>query len=459
MLRRAGRSAALRSAVLLAAALVVIGLLVYLVDSHRQRQATDRELADISRIVDDVTDPPPGMALALRSPNGTVSLSANAPPGATSFLDLPTGYKDVSDNGVDYRLLVQDNKTGRVAALVDQRPRKADEQRLLASLAGAEILGMLGVAAALGIMSRRAVRPLADALALQRRFVADASHELRAPLTVLHTRAQMLALEATHEPISEPMQREIAGLVADTRALGEVVNDLLVSAERAAHPERWQHLDLVALAKQVRDSYRAHAAAAGVGLEVVSDSRTVPLTGSGPALRRAVSALVDNAIAHERPGGRVELRIDHDDSAIRLAVADSGIGLNPDQTQQLFTRFAHGPTRPDGQRRYGIGLALVQEIVAAHAGRLVVEGASGRGATFTILLPPTPQPNPTHTLIGKTRQTLRRPFRQGPDHRGSARTDACCRNARRRWRIGRRDSVKAEQERGERGESDANSDH
>ena len=108
------------------------------------------------------------------------------------LLGRAPGFADVDDDHRHYRALVVDRPEGRVVALTDLAPYRAGLTRLLSALALAELAGVLASIAVVVLFTRRSVQPLAQALALQRRFVADASHELRAPLTVLHTRAQML---------------------------------------------------------------------------------------------------------------------------------------------------------------------------------------------------------------------------------------------------------------------------
>jgi signal transduction histidine kinase len=242
---------------------------------------------------------------------------------------------------------------------------------------------------------------------LQRRFVADASHELRTPLAVLHTRAQMVRrhLPGTASP---EVREEVDQLVADTGSLGEVVSDLLLAAQLEQADVPSGEVDLAQVAREVVASMRPYAEDAGVRLAVEGSpgSPEVVVHGAATALRRALTALVDNAVAHSDRGGAVQVVVRSSSEAgagerlvVSVTVRDEGEGLDPADARTLRQRFARGTTasgRPG--RRFGLGLALVDEVVRAHQGRLDITGAPGEGASFTMRIPgPAPQTPPDAT--------------------------------------------------------------
>jgi two-component system, OmpR family, sensor kinase len=110
------------------------------------------------------------------------------------------------------------------------------------------------------------------------------------------------------------------------------------------------------------------------------------VAGVPVALRRAVNALVDNALEHTHRGDSVTLRVARSGDEAILAVADTGEGLDPAEANALTERFARGVHSPAG-KRVGLGLALVREVVHAHGGTLSLDGQRGAGATATIALP------------------------------------------------------------------------
>src|ERR1700757_1255120 len=288
LLRRTGRRAALQAAGTLSIVLAVVGLVAYVLNVHVQNGQIDAQLSSVVAIADDVVDPPPGMALAMRAANGSVAVSPQAPAATARLTDGPVGYSSLSDGGRRYRALVVDRSDTRVVALLDLAPWETARRQLLLALAIAEFVGMLAIAVVVAMLKRQAIRPMATALALQRRFVADAAHELRAPLTLLHTRAQMLARNADKQNVDKNLSAQLDELGVDTRALGDVVDDLLLAASLAATPglRDGERVDLLELAEEVRATTAAHAQTLGIAV-LVDDTaaRGALLTASRSALR------------------------------------------------------------------------------------------------------------------------------------------------------------------------------
>jgi signal transduction histidine kinase len=394
VVRRAGRKAALQTSLALAGVLLVVGVVIFLVDVRIQNQQIASLLTTVASTADDAGDPPPGMILVLRDLTGHVDATVEGLPTA-DLLSRPAGFFDVEIDGGPHRGVVVDKPEGRVVVLLSLDSYDGGRNRLLMSLGLAELAGILASVAVVVLLTRRSIRPLADALALQRRFVADASHELRAPLTVLHTRIQLLA-RRVDDGDPKATKEQIGALATDTRALGEVVDDLLASASMATDGIPNDRVDVYVLAENVRDSMAEHAASAGVSLVAERDdsrSEAPFVVGSATALRRAMTSLVDNALAHEHDGGSIVIRVARRGPDVVIDVCDDGIGVDSDAVGTLFTRFSHGQshTATAGRERYGIGLALVRETALAHHGQVTVAETPGGGATFTLALPAAPQ--------------------------------------------------------------------
>ncbi|GAA1644034.1 sensor histidine kinase [Actinoplanes couchii] len=242
-------------------------------------------------------------------------------------------------------------------------------------LAGA---GLLAAILAGTLVGRRAVGPLAEALDRQRRFVADASHELRTPIAQVHARAQLLARRAARDGTDH---HDLDRLVDTTRRLGEIVDELLLSARLGTGPDDPSPgvpVDLARLAAE--ETERALTGTTTVTLR--APERPVPVVGVESALRRVVSELLANALAHT-PGGRITVTVRASPATAELTVADTGDGFDPADAERIFDRFHRGPDRG----RFGLGLALLREVVTSHGGTIVADGHPGRGAAFTVRLP------------------------------------------------------------------------
>ncbi|MFC4148743.1 HAMP domain-containing sensor histidine kinase [Micromonospora mangrovi] len=389
---RARRRSVAQTAGAIGVVLLLVGALMFVLTTRQESRALNGTLTRVLTMAEDVDDPPPGQYLARQKPGAAdVEVTGSASPELVRVLDQavrrPPGRFDASvGDDQPVRVLVARRSDGsRWAVAADLRPLRRQRGQLALALLVAELAGLAGALVAAALLARRAVAPLATALTLQRRFVADASHELRTPLTVLHTRAQLLARRGRTQP-AEQLTEQLDQLVADTRALGEVVEDLLVSAAAEHQPLPDTVVDLAEVAREVVASMGPYAQSREVEL-LVDAAEPAPVRGARTALRRALTALVDNAIGHVPPGGTVRVGVLRRDGRVRAAVADDGVGLDPTEADRLFDRFAHGDS--GAGRRFGLGLALVQHVALAHRGAVEVTGAPGRGATFTLVLPAT----------------------------------------------------------------------
>lgn len=394
VVRRAGRTAALQASAALALLLFLVGLVLAVVDVREQTIQIRDQLTYVAETADDAHDPPPGMELTLRDNHGRVSTSPRGGAGLP-LLDRPAGFTEIQNGERTYRALVADRPQWRVVALIDMAPIRADQARLWVALGVAALVGVFGAAGVVVFVASRSVRPLAQALALQRRFVADASHELRAPLTVLHTRAQLLAQQLGSGNVTGAA-RDADALVADARVLADIVDELLASASMAEIGSRTERVDLSAVAQSVCDRMTDYAESIGVVIRCEGSADRSPgsldVLGSRISLDRALTALVDNAISHAKEGGTVDLRIWRDGQQVIAAVADDGVGIDTAVLSNVFDRFSRGEghTTRQGRPSYGIGLSLVREIVQAHGGDIRVSSTPGQGATFTMSLPAAP---------------------------------------------------------------------
>jgi signal transduction histidine kinase len=386
VVRRAARRLGLQAAGMVAVVVLAVAGFGALI-TVRQESANARMLVVAAASnADDVIDPPAGMWLAMRDADGVLHVTTGMPAGLPdlSALDSPTPPADSTVELRTGHFLVHtakppDGKT--VQAVLALQPWEAQRNALLLGLLAAAAIGLVFAAVAGVLLARRALTPLQRTLRLQRQFVADASHELRTPLTLLHTRVQLLNRELRDAAVSDEIRAKAAGVVLDSSRLTDLVEDLLLAAEG---DDTATAVELAPLVLDVVGATRPYAEERGLTLD--HDISPAVTRASASALRRALIALVDNAIEHTPTDGTVTITVRTTGHDVLLAVTDTGAGFSPDQTAELITRFHSGGQR-SSRRRYGLGLALVNDIADRYGGRLDADSSPGHGATFTLVLP------------------------------------------------------------------------
>jgi signal transduction histidine kinase len=384
------------TAAAVAMTLLVVGGVVLAVTLREQSGEAGRLLSRATGDVDDVDRLPSDVAAWQRRPDGREQRSPDAPRWLPVRADvervlLPGGprvvERSVERAGSAYDLRTERRPDGIVVqAAWSGAAHRRETTRLVTAVLVAELVG-LGLSVLVGVLvARRAMAPLELALARQRRFVADASHELRTPLTLLTTRAQLLERRLRHDGDTSHPQAE--ALVADARRMGDVVTDLLLAASLEAQPERGEPVDVRAIATAAVEAAQALAAESGVTVSGPQPGASATVLGTAGALRRVVDSLVDNASRHTPRGGSVEVAVTSGGGRVVLEVADDGPGIDPAVAGRLFERFAHAPAAENRSRSgFGLGLALVREVVEAHGGTVAGRDGPHGGAVFEVSLP------------------------------------------------------------------------
>jgi two-component system sensor histidine kinase BaeS len=232
---------------------------------------------------------------------------------------------------------------------------------------------------------------LGTALESQRRFVADASHEMRTPLTALQGLSELLLMGADRGDASA-VQRTARSMYNELGRLGRLVADLLtlsrLDTAKAADTPRTT-VDAARVLTEVAEQMAALAADREVALHVDAPAPLL-LPADPDRLKGVILNLVDNALRYTPPGGSVTLRGTADPAArqVRLQVADTGAGIAPADLPHIFDRFYRGDaSRARATGNSGLGLAIGRAIVEAHDGTIAVESQPGAGTCFTITLP------------------------------------------------------------------------
>ena len=392
LVRSAARRLGLQAAALVALAVIVLVALSTVLVLRQQNASAEQLLLQATARADDVQDPPAGTWLVLRGAHG-LQLSPGIPstfPDRRALEEVTrTGQSQVATAHVGAsEFLVRTDLRGdtTIQAVLDLGPQHRQRADLAAILLGVGAAGLVLSAVAGTLLARRAVRPLSDALTLQRSFVADASHELRTPLTLLSTRAQMLRRSLVAHGADSSVVTDADGVVADAARMTDLVEELLVAADPWTQSES-APVELISLCAELMASARDYAKSNQVGLVLDRpDGEAVTINGNAVGLRRAVLAILDNAIAHTPASGTVTLSVGRQGRQVFIDVTDTGSGIAPAEVDRVFDRF-HSGYQKAGRRSYGLGLALAREVVTRHGGRLTIETTSDSGTTFRVGLP------------------------------------------------------------------------
>jgi two-component system OmpR family sensor kinase len=228
---------------------------------------------------------------------------------------------------------------------------------------------------------------LQDAFEAQRRLVADASHELRSPLSNLRGTTEV-ALRRDRS--SEQYRETLTDSLAEIERLTRLVDGLLTlsRADAGQLALRCEPFDLACLARRSVEAHAARGRARDVSF-AVDAAQTLIVDGDADRMRQVVDNLVDNALRHAPAGSRVRVTVGREQGLARLTVGDDGPGLTAEQRAHLFERFFRADSaRARHSGGCGLGLAIAKAIVDAHGGAITVDSRSGAGGTFTVSLPP-----------------------------------------------------------------------
>ena len=259
-------------------------------------------------------------------------------------------------------------------------------------------LGALALSAAGGlVMSGRAMRPVRGSFERQRTFIADASHELKTPLTLIRADAEILS-RGLADPEKRDDNRELVDdLLGETDRMSAVLSDLLLLARLDAQKVSVSRepFDLAAVLSEASERFAARAAAEGKRLEV-HHSGKLPARGDAERTGQILAALLDNALRFTPPGGFVTVEGRAADRRVEATVSDTGPGIPTDEPDRVFERFYRADPESAARTRgpsgggTGLGLAIARDLTRAQGGELTAANGEGAGARFTLALPAGP---------------------------------------------------------------------
>ncbi|MCC6943077.1 MAG: HAMP domain-containing histidine kinase [Thermomicrobiales bacterium] len=273
--------------------------------------------------------------------------------------------------------LMVETATGIAAGDLTMRIPEADDATELGKLSAAlnDMLGKIEESVGARIASEARLR----------RFVSDASHELRNPLTSVRGYAELYRQGAITSP--EAVDNAMGRIESEGGRMARLVDDLLMLAR--LDEDQGLQMAQVDLAAIAREAVADFGVISGNEHPVTfSASGNATLTGDGVRLRQVIDNLLSNVRVHPPADTPVHVSVDQRDGDVILSVADEGPGLSAEQQEHVFDRFWRAdPARTRSKGGSGLGLAIVSSIVEGHHGRVELESSPGTGTTFRIILP------------------------------------------------------------------------
>ena len=235
--------------------------------------------------------------------------------------------------------------------------------------------------------SRWALKPVDEAWQQQRQFVADASHDLKTPLTVILANTSIV-LEHPERSVASQSQW-IESTQHEAESMQELVGDLLTLAkiDEGATQHELEELDFSELVEGETLQFESVAFERRIELESSIDEG-IRLSGNPAHLRRLVSSLLDNACKYAENGGRVDVKLERDGRTAVYAVHNTGPAIPAEDLPHVFDRFYRGDkARGHDENSFGLGLSIAYGIAQEHGGELAVVSNEAEGTTFTATLP------------------------------------------------------------------------
>ncbi len=287
------------------------------------------------------------------------------------------------------------------AGSVQAAQRAADSHQLLVDSGIA--LAIMAVLAVLAgwLVAGRVMQPLEDSYRAQRQFVANASHELRAPLT--RQRALIEVALASPKANVASLRNAHERVLASEQHLEQLIDSLLALTRGQAGLERRERSDLAVLATRALEAQRPEVERLSLDVDATLDP--APTGGDPRLLERVIANLIDNAIRHNTHGGLVEITTGTRDRHAFVSIENTGPTVPPEQIQRLFQPFQRlVDARTQHNNGHGLGLSIVKTIANAHRAELTARARPGGGLTIELSFPPATGAGSRMNLAARTKR-------------------------------------------------------
>lgn len=244
------------------------------------------------------------------------------------------------------------------------------------------LLGLLAVLILLVFLSARIVKPVAESYEKQKRFITDAGHEIKTPITIIDADAEVLELDLGEN-------EWLRDIRIQAKRLAALTNDLIFLSRMEEEQVQLQMIEFPFsdLVSETAQSFQALAKAQNKTF-TVHIQPMISLYGDEKALRQLVSILLDNALKYSEADGDISLSLKKEGKTVCLSVYNTTASVSREQLSHLFDRFYRAdPSRNSRTGGYGIGLSIAKAVVSAHRGKITAHTQDGHSLLVTVLLP------------------------------------------------------------------------
>jgi two-component system sensor histidine kinase CiaH len=234
-------------------------------------------------------------------------------------------------------------------------------------------------------LARRTLRPIEASNERQKRFVADASHELRTPVTSLKMSAEVALLD---DSLSKDELREaIKSNLEDADKLEALLNNLLRLSQLESNELRQRFTNLTVQPIVLEAIGQISQQAEAKHINIVDESKNEPLIGDADSLIQLLVILLDNAIKYSPEKSTVTILTKRHQQTTVITVSDQGVGIEPKALEHVFDRFYRADKARGGNNGFGLGLSIAQHIASLHDGAITLTSTAGKGTKAEIVLP------------------------------------------------------------------------
>lgn len=303
---------------------------------------------------------------------------------STAIQYAKTVWESGNESGFtnDYRYMVYTSDAGTHILFLDCGRSLDSFRTFMYTSMAVSLAGLLGVLLLLILLSGRIVKPFSENYEKQKRFITDAGHELKTPLTIIDSDAEVLEMDYGKNEWLSDIQDQ-------TKRLADLTNSLILLARMEEEQPRMARMEfpLSDIAEDTVETFQALAKKHGK-LLTCKIQPMVSMVGDERAVRQLFSILLDNAIKYSDDGGNISLTLDKQKNYIFLRVFNTAQSVPRDCLGHLFDRFYRmEPSRNSQTGGYGLGLSIAAAIVNAHKGKIIASTSDEKSLLITITFP------------------------------------------------------------------------